>query len=77
VVARDEETARALVSACVRARGNLPFLLDAPEHSAQWSRWLESAGFRKERPFMRMFRGTAPNSGMPERQFAIAGPEFG
>ena len=56
---------------------HMPFLLDASGHSAEWSRWLESAGFRKERPFMRMFRGTAPRSGMPECQFAIAGPEFG
>jgi hypothetical protein len=40
-------------------------------------RWLESTGFRIERRFLRMRRGENVSPGIPERQFAIAGPEFG
>jgi len=53
------------------------WLLDAAGHSDAWKRRLEAAGFREERPFMRMFRGKRPEWGRPEAQFAIAGPEFG
>ena len=74
VVARDEATARALVSAVHTGR---PVLIDAPEHTPSWIGWLESIGFRRERPFMRMYRGMPPPTAIPEFQFAIAGPEFG
>ncbi len=77
VVARDAEAAGALVSASVCSHSGTPFLLDATEHSPTWQRWLAAAGFRKERAFMRMFRGHPPQTGRPELQFAIAGPEFG
>ncbi len=77
VVARDVDAAGALVSAAVCAHSGTPFLLDAPEHSATWRSWLDAAGFRRERPFLRMFRGRAPQKGRTELQFAIAGPEFG
>jgi len=77
VVARDVEMAWALTSACISAKREKAWLLDAPEHSGAWTRRLEAAGFRRERPFMRMFRGKRPEWGRPEAQFAIAGPEFG
>jgi GNAT superfamily N-acetyltransferase len=77
VIARDQTMARALVSAVVTAQPDRPWIIDAAEHSAEWSRWLESCGFRRERPFLRMYRGTPPAYGIPEHQFAIAGPEFG
>ncbi|MCU1236055.1 MAG: family N-acetyltransferase [Candidatus Solibacter sp.] len=73
VVARDARIAASLVSACCPQS----CVLDIPQYDAEWLRWLESAGFRRERPFMRMFRGEAPACGRPELQFAIAGPEFG
>jgi GNAT superfamily N-acetyltransferase len=77
VVARDAEMAWVLASACVSANSEKPWLLDAPQHSDTWTSRLVAAGFRKERPFMRMFRGKRPEWGRPEAQFAIAGPEFG
>jgi hypothetical protein len=77
VAARDPEMACALISACVSAHRQRPFLLDAPEHNEEFARRLEAAGFRRECPFMRMFRGDRPARGRPDLQFAIAGPEFG
>ena len=77
VVARDGGMAWALTRACVSAQSEKAWLLDATGHSDAWRRGLEAAGFREERPFMRMFRGKRPECGRPEMQFAIAGPEFG
>lgn len=77
VVATDEGVARGLVSICLARNQGRQFSLDAPQHSGTWSRWLESLGFVAERPFVRMFRGSNAWPGMPRRQFAIAGPEFG
>ncbi|HMC61764.1 MAG TPA: hypothetical protein VKJ01_21405, partial [Candidatus Solibacter sp.] len=81
LVALEELTARALVSAGMgqlqgRARGR-PLLIDAPRHTLEWNRWLESRGFREERPFIRMFRGANSRAGLPGMVFAIAGPELG
>ena len=69
VVARDERMAKALIGA-FRAS----CVIDVPERNAAW---LEGMGFRRERTFMRMYRGDAPEGGRLEWQFAIAGPEFG
>lgn len=39
--------------------------------------WLESMGFTLQRSFCRMFLHENRTPGQPERQFCIAGPEFG
>ncbi|MBI4903023.1 MAG: GNAT family N-acetyltransferase [Acidobacteria bacterium] len=77
IVATSVEAAQALVSACLPAVAGRPVVIDAPMHSAQWKHWLESLGFVEQRPFVRMFRGENAHPGLPEKQFAIAGPEFG
>lgn len=77
VVAQDEEWARHLVSTCLAGQTRKPFILDATRHTAGWPAWLESLGFREQRPFVRMFRGANRYPGRPEKQFAILGPEFG
>lgn len=77
VAAAEEGAARGLVSACLARNRDRQFSLDCTEHSAAWRRWLERLGFVAERPFVRMFRGSNAWPGMPQRQFAIAGPEFG
>jgi hypothetical protein len=74
VVAEDEAAAFELVAAC-RTLGELA--IDAPRAAAGWVAWLERAGFTIERPFVRMRRGACGAPGVPKRQFAIAGPEFG
>lgn len=77
VIAEDRETAQRLVAACLNRQAGRSFILDASRHDAEWSRWLESIGFREQRPFIRMFRGENRYPGLPENQFAILGPEFG
>jgi hypothetical protein len=46
-------------------------------HSAEWLQWLAAIGFIEQRPFTRMYRGVNRFPGVPEKQFAILGPEFG
>jgi hypothetical protein len=52
-------------------------VIDASLHDGEWGQWLESTGFRAQRPFIRMFYGENSYPGLPEQQFAILGPEFG
>ncbi|MGO9256060.1 MAG: GNAT family N-acetyltransferase [Bryobacteraceae bacterium] len=92
IVAEDAETAASLVSHCLSAQHlpmqhpptqhppgppAKPFAIDVPKHSPDWICWMESAGFAIERPFLRMCRGDHTGIGLPDRQFAIGGPEFG
>jgi ribosomal protein S18 acetylase RimI-like enzyme len=77
LVALDQATARALVSAGMAKSQGRPVMIDVPRHTPEWNRWLEACGFREERPFIRMFRGTNSYAGLPGLVFAIAGPELG
>lgn len=77
VIAQDQESARQLVTACLSNREDRPVILDAPRHAPAWLAWLESLGFNEQRPFIRMCRGDNNHPGLPEKQFAILGPEFG
>ncbi|MGH9768066.1 MAG: hypothetical protein ACREAB_11580 [Blastocatellia bacterium] len=77
VVAENSAIARQLVSACLSDQTGRPFILDASPRDPDWARWLESIGFKQQRPFIRMFRGENRHPGLPEKQFAILGPEFG
>jgi GNAT superfamily N-acetyltransferase len=81
LVALDELTARALAAAGMRRAQGRPLMIDAPRHNLrdnqEWNRWLEARGFREERPFIRMYRGTNSHAGLPGLVFAIAGPELG
>jgi GNAT superfamily N-acetyltransferase len=75
VVARDPDTALALVAAAQRAIGR-PVLLDLRDDAAELAAALQRAGAHALRPFTRMARGAAP-PGDPHRLVAMAGPEFG
>lgn len=77
LVAVDVDAARQLVTACLRQQNIAPVILDVPQQHTEWLDWLAAAGFLEQRPFIRMYRGTAPDGGSPENQFAIMGPEFG
>jgi GNAT superfamily N-acetyltransferase len=76
VVAENAAAAQDLVAYCLAA-GSGTIAIDVPRHSTEWIAWLEAAGFRVERPFLRMRRGEHDSPGLPVQQFAIAGPEFG
>lgn len=77
IVAETVQAATRLVTACLGGQAGKRFVIDAAHHSAEWLRWLEEVGFAEQRPFIRMFRGETPKPGLPEKQFAILGPEFG
>lgn len=74
--ARNDAAARALVSACLSAHVDRPFIVDAPRR-ASWVDWLAWHGFSLQRPFTRMRRGDRRADECVEHLFAIAGPEFG
>jgi GNAT superfamily N-acetyltransferase len=76
LVARDEQSARALVSTCLAAHADRSFLIDVPMR-VSWVDWLASIGFVAQRPFTRMCRGTRSFDERVDRIFAITGPEFG
>jgi GNAT superfamily N-acetyltransferase len=84
VVAADDERARALVSAALRAADAKAVVVDAYDRHAGFTVWLESRGFVAARPLFRMCRagdrGAWARSGKEHRAFAeraIFGPEFG
>ena len=77
MVAEEPLVARQLALACLSGRAGRPFALDVMHHDADWRRWLQSIGFKQQRPFIRMVRGENRYPGLPEKQFAILGPEFG
>jgi GNAT superfamily N-acetyltransferase len=77
IVAEGFGTARDLVANSLAGQDGRTLVVDAPQLVPEWMRWLESVGFEMERPFLRMRRGESRVFGMPERQFGIAGPEFG
>jgi hypothetical protein len=51
--------------------------MDVPLVDAEWLDFLQSAGFVEERRFVRMFLRGHVHPGIPTRQYAIGGPEFG
>jgi GNAT superfamily N-acetyltransferase len=53
-----------------------PVFVDVPTRWTELAAWLESNGFVRQRPFLRMALGTSPRP-CDDRQFALAGPEFG
>jgi GNAT superfamily N-acetyltransferase len=75
VVARDEETALALVSAAATAL-KPPFILDVPERHGRVAAWIDAAGGEARRRFWRMVLGHAPGLGDERHLFALAGPEL-
>lgn len=77
VIANEQQTARQLVAACLEQQVGRRFILDVSHFEPDWVSWLERAGFREQRPFIRMFYRDNPFPGVPSKQFGILGPEFG
>ncbi|MBN9409659.1 MAG: GNAT family N-acetyltransferase [Burkholderiales bacterium] len=79
LVAGNEDDALALLQA-VMARVRGPVFLDVPDRWGRLAVWLQSHGFAPQRPFVRMAL-TAPGARLHaqahDRQFVLAGPEFG
>ena len=70
VVADSAEGASNLVEHCLSHHAGRTFALDIPQR-------VDGLTFPVERPFLRMSRGAPRSHGIPERVFAITGPEFG
>lgn len=77
IVAVDAHLAEAMTAACLSRPGGRPFIIDATGHAVEWMQFLERAGFREQRPFIRMHRGGQLPFGELRLQFAVLGPEFG
>lgn len=76
VVADSVDHAISVVSTVLQ-KIQTPVIIDIPDHSERWNKWISSIGFTEQRTFMRMFRGSNKFPGVTENQFAITGPEFG
>jgi ribosomal protein S18 acetylase RimI-like enzyme len=75
LIATGAPTAFELMTCCLAHNGS--FLIDVPDHLKEWDRWLQTAGFTRERSFLRMYRGIKVQPECEKYQFGIAGPEFG
>ena len=71
------ESARSLILKSLRPLIGKPVTLDVPEGQAEFIKWLESAGFIKQRHFIRMYLNKNPYPGIPDSQYLISGPEYG
>ena len=76
LIADDESAAGGLLDAALRACSEAVFL-DLPTRWTVLADTLQQRGFSRQRPFVRMALGAAPSLAGSERQFLVAGPEFG
>ncbi len=77
VTAGDLDSAKSLLACALQGTGEQPVMLDVPQAGSAWGHWLESLGFREQRPFIRMYCGSNHHPGRSSMVFAIAGPELG
>jgi GNAT superfamily N-acetyltransferase len=77
IIASDPTAAMALTAVCMSRHADRPFIIDAACHDEHWLDFLDQAGFREQRPFIRMHRGGCLPFDQPQRQYAVLGPEFG
>lgn len=76
VLATSLEVADALLSVAL-ARHQQPVFIDIADARPGWRECVEALGFRPQRPFTRMYRGTWRPEQDTTCLFAIIGPEFG
>ena len=77
VVAENTTEAIQLLSAALRVQEEKPVVMDILDHTSEWRSFVSSVGFVVLRPLLRMYRGSNEYAGIPKKQFAIVGPEFG
>jgi len=77
VVAETLDDAKALLSAAFCRLTGRAVVIDVPDSQPEIWAWLETLGFIRQRPFMRMYCQSNHTPGIPARQYAIAGPELG
>ena len=77
LIAERTEDAVALCRAAMQSIAGQAVVLDVPASQEAFLAWLREVGFVKQRSLTRMVLGTNSAPGIPGKQFAIAGPEFG
>ncbi|MDX2249160.1 MAG: GNAT family N-acetyltransferase [Bacteroidia bacterium] len=77
LVADDEETARQLLFALLEHHTGETIILDTFVHNPDWLAVLADSGFAAVRNITRMSLGQGVSFGIPAKQFALAGLEFG
>ncbi len=77
LVADSGEIAQALLRRALGACGDRPVVVDAFAAKKGWVAFLQGLGFVVQRPYTRMVLGRDCPTGLPERQYAIAGAEVG
>lgn len=89
LVAAHEDDAQALLEAAlerIRSQSGGRVFLDLPDRWSALAQWLQARGFARQRPFVRMSLSSqtqtqtqtpAPHARAHDRQFLLAGPEFG
>ena len=77
LIANDTNRATQLLYSTLRRVGDKPIVLDVLTHTPSWIAIVSSLGFKELRPLIRMYRGSNSYPGVPGKQFAILGPEFG
>jgi len=77
VIAAGVNEAIHVATAAMRNAANGPVIMDILHHTPAWTHAVEKLGFVERRQLIRMYKGSNTWPGLPEKQFAIAGPEFG
>ncbi len=77
IVGQRIDDAIQLLSTVLSQAGTKEVIIDVLQHTPEWISFLSAVGFVPSRPLMRMFRGSNLHPGIPDKQYAILGPEFG
>src|SRR5258708_38092295 len=77
VIAETSGVAIQLISNVLQANEAVPFIVDVRDMEDELLTWLTTRGFVEQRGLTRMYRGSNKYAGIPEKQLAILGPEFG
>ena len=77
VITRDIAIAKQLVLKVLENCERQSVIMDVMHFEPEWLEWLKLTGFTVLRSFTRMYLGSNAFPGIPEKQFAITGPEFG
>ncbi len=77
LIADSTEDAKKLLLYSLYHHKGLPVVLDVPEWNNKLIGWLLTAGFIKQRHFVRMHLHERTLPGVPQNMYLISGPEFG
>ena len=77
IIANDANAAAQLLTSTLLQAADKPIVVDILTHTPEWVAFVSSLGFTESRQLIRMYRGSNNYPGVPQKQFAILGPEFG